>query len=195
VFHDTIATVMGATALTLCVMAAAGPAHAQQPPSGDDPLLAPPGRCAGDDDPAAHHRIQRLAMHCLLNQLRRTAHLPKLRSSPTLRRSATYKARRIAACKIFTHYPCGDALEVPFQAAQLSWRGRWRIGEDLAWAVVADATARTILAKWLRSPTHRHVLLARRFTYVGVRRRRLSMVGAPVGAVLWVAHLGERARR
>ena len=34
------------------------------------------------------------------------------------------------------------------------------------------------------------VLLAKSFTHLGLRRRRLRMKGAPAGAVLWVAHLG-----
>jgi uncharacterized protein YkwD len=188
VFQDTIATVICATALTLCAFAA--PAAAA-----DDPLLPPAGTCRGDSDPRAHHRVQRLAMHCLLGQLRGRAQLPRLRSNATLRRSATYKARRIAACRTFTHNPCGDALDVPFREAQLTRRGRWIVGEDLAWGVERDATARAILAKWLRSPSHRAVLLDKSFSHVGLRRRRLAMKGAPRGSILWVAHLGRPASR
>jgi uncharacterized protein YkwD len=206
VFHDTIATVICATALTLGLaapLAVAEPAQTAkqtatqpEPPAADeDPLLAPPGTCTGDADPEAHHRTQRLAMHCLLAHLRRDADLPRLRSSTSLRHAATFKARRIAACKIFTHNPCGDALDVPFQEAQLTRHGRWVVGEDLAWGVDQDATARAILAKWLRSPSHRRVLLTRRFSHLGLRRRRLSMKGAPRGSVLWVAHLGRPATR
>jgi uncharacterized protein YkwD len=161
----------------------------------DDPLLAPPGRCRGDDAAEAHHRTQRLAMHCLLEQMRRRAGLEPLRSHATLRHSATYKARRIAACKLFTHSPCGDALAVPFREARLTRTGGWRVGENLAWGVEDDATARAILRKWLGSESHRRVLLAERFGHVGVRRRRLRMDGAPVGSVIWVAHLGRRAKR
>lgn len=172
--------------------------HAGQdepPAAEDDPLLAPPGRCRGDADPDAHHRTQRLAMHCLIRHLRRERDLPRLRSSPMLRRSATYKARRIAACRTFTHHPCGDELAVPFRQAQVTRAGRWIVGEDLAWGVGEEASARAILARWLRSPSHRRVLLDRRVTHLGLRRRRLRMRGAPRGSVLWVAHLGRPARR
>ena len=189
-FQDTIATVICATALTLGLLAA--PAGAQR---ADDPLLAPAGACAGDADPSAHHRVQRLAMHCLLDHLRAEAGLRRLREARALRHSATYKARRIAACRVFSHNPCGDALDVPFHRARLTRHGRWLVGEDLGWGVGPDATARAVLAKWLRSPSHRAVLLARRFSHVGLRRRRLAMEGAPRGAVIWVAHLGRPARR
>ena len=134
-------------------------------------------------------------MHCLLRHLRRKADLRPLRSSVELRHSAIFKARRIAACKVFTHHPCGDQLDRPFQEAQLTRRGRWIVGEDLAWDVGREASPRAILRGWLRSPTHRAVLLDRAFTHVGVRRRRLRMRGAPVGAVLWVAHVGRAAKR
>ena len=160
----------------------------------DDPLLAPPGTCTGDADPDAHHRTQRLAMHCLLTYLRREAELPELRSNASLRHSAIYKARRIADCKTFTHNPCGDSLAEPFRRAQVTRRGRWIVGEDLAWGKGTTATARSILEHWLGSPTHREVLLDRQFSHVGVRRRRLRMRGAPRGAVLWVAHVGRPAR-
>ena len=40
-------------------------------------------------------------------------HIIGLSGNATLRRSAIYKARRIADCKTFTHNPCGDALDKP----------------------------------------------------------------------------------
>jgi uncharacterized protein YkwD len=182
----------------LAVLATAAPAVAQDAPRApapaDDPLLVPPGRCAGDDAPAAHHRTQRLAMHCLIRGLRRRAGVPIVRSNVPLRHSATYKARRIAACRVFTHAPCGDELSVPFLQADVTRHGPWTVGEDLGWGAGRRATARDVVGRWLRSPTHRAVLVDERFTHLGVRRRRLRMRGAPVGAVLWVAHLGRRAR-
>ena len=182
---------------TICAMALlvclAAPAAAQDAEA-EDPLLAPPGRCTGDANPEAHHRTQRLAMHCLLDHLRKKAELPALHSNRSLRHSAIYKARRIAECRTFTHNPCGDALAEPFQRAQVTRRGRWIVGEDLAWGKGRGATARAILAHWLESPSHREVLLDGQFDHVGLRRRRLLMEGAPRGAVLWVAHVGRPAR-
>lgn len=187
-----IAAALGAAALALGVAAPAG-AQVQRTDE-DDPLLASRGVCRGDDDPDVHHRIQRLAMHCLIRHLRREAGLRPLRSNTDLRHSAIYKARRIAECKTFTHNPCGDALAEPFRRAQVTRRGRWMVGEDLAWGIRGTATARSVLNHWLASKTHRAVLLDDQFSHVGVRRRRLRMRGAPRGAVLWVVHVGRPIR-
>ena len=180
--------------LATLALAPTAAGQAEAPPEPDDPLLPAAGLCRGSDDPDAHHRIQRLAMHCLVRGVRRRADVPAARSSVALRHSAIYKARRIAACRVFTHAPCGDELAVPFMKARLTSAGPWEVGENLGWGVGPEATARDVVARWLRSPSHRDVLLDPAFTHLGVRRRRLRMEGAPVGAVLWVAHLGRRAR-
>jgi uncharacterized protein YkwD len=181
-------------AAALAVIAALGtaaPAGAQSPPAPEeDPLLPPQGTCAHESNADAHHRLQRLAMHCLVKEVRKRAELKTLNPSVFLRHSATYKARRIADCKTFSHYPCGDKLATPFRQAQVSTEGRWLVGENLAYGVGDDSSPRAILIKWLTSKTHRAVLEDERFGYVGVRRRRLKMKGAPTGSVIWVVHVG-----
>ena len=179
----------GALAVVAAV-AVAAPAGAQQ----RDPLLPPKRACRGATSVEAHHRTQRLAMHCLINLVRVEAGLRKVRSSAVLRHSATYKARRIAECKRFTHSPCGDELAAPFHEADVT-RGRpWYVGENLGWRPFEEATAYEILRGWLASPSHRRVLLDRRFRRLGVRRRRLALADLPHGIVIWVAHLGRPKR-
>ena len=174
----------------LAIAAALNGAQAPEDPE-TDPLLPPQGTCAHEDNVDAHHRLQRLAMHCLLDALRVEAALHELTGSAFLRHSATYKARRIADCKVFSHYPCGDRLAAPFRKASVTTTGRWLVGENLAYGVGDDSSARAILKKWLDSPTHRAVLTDERFEYAGVRRRRLRMKGAPAGSVIWVVHVGR----
>lgn len=185
---------MRATAAVVALAAlAAAPAHASE--SGEDPLLPPARACRGAANVDAHFRTQRLAMHCLINLVRERAELRKVRSSAALRHSATYKARRIAACKRFTHSPCGDDLAAPFHQADVTAHRTWYVGENLGWRPVRKATAFEILRGWLRSGPHRRVLLDRRFTHLGVRRRRLRLNDLPRGIVIWVAHLGTPKRR
>ena len=175
-------------------LALAAPAFALQEEE-KDPLLPPKRACRGAHDVEAHFRTQRLAMHCLINLVRVEAGLRRVRSSVALRHSATYKARRIAACRRFTHSPCGDDLAAPFHQAHVTRHGPWYVGENLGWRPVDEATAYEILRGWLASPTHRRVLLDRRFTHLGVRRRRLRLEDLPRGIVIWVAHLGTPKRR
>jgi uncharacterized protein YkwD len=181
-------------ALALLFLALAAPAAVAQEGK-KDPLLPPARACRGAQNVEAHFRTQRLAMHCLINLVRVKAGRRKVRSSAPLRHSATYKARRIAACKRFTHSPCGDDLAAPFHQAHVTKGRPWFVGENLGWRPIEEATAFEILRGWLASPAHRRVLLDRRFTHLGVRRRRLRLDDLPHGIVLWVAHLGTPKRR
>ena len=181
------------TALALTIAAlTATPAWAQDD---EDPLLPPARACRGATNVDAHFRTQRLAMHCLINLVRVEAGRRRVRSSATLRHSATYKARRIAACKRFTHSPCGDDLAAPFHEADVTSKRPWFVGENLGWRPLEEATAFEILRGWLASPSHRQVLLDPRFSHLGVRRRRLRLDDLPHGIVIWVAHLGKPKRR
>jgi uncharacterized protein YkwD len=184
--------VKAATLLLLVALVGAAPAAAQ---AADDPLL-PPGRaCPGALNVEAHYRTQRLAMHCLINLVRARAGVHRVRSSALLRHSATYKARRIAECKKFTHSPCGDRLARQFHEADVAHGQPWLVGETLGWRPVEEATAFEVLSGWLKSPRHRRVLVDPRFRRLGVRRRRLALDDLPHGIVLWVAHLGVPRRR
>ena len=178
-------------AIALLALPAAAAAQEEE----KDPLLPPKRACRGAHNGEAHFRTQRLAMHCLINLVRMKAELHKVRSSAALRHSATYKARRIAACKRFTHSPCGDDLSAPFHQAHVARHGPWFVGENLGWRPVEEATAFEILRGWLASPSHRRVLIDRRFTHLGVRRRRLRLDDLPSGIVIWVAHLGRPKHR
>lgn len=182
---------MKAGALAVLLVLSPAPVAAAQE---RDPLLPPKRACPGAANVNAHHRIQRLGMHCLINLVRQEAGRRKVRSSTVLRHSATYKARRIAECKRFTHSPCGDELAKPFHEADVTRGGPWYVGENLGWRPFEEATAYEIVRGWLDSPSHRRVLLDRRFTRLGVRRRRLALEDLPRGIVIWVAHLGRPKR-
>src|SRR5687767_7506330 len=106
------------------ILAMAAPAAAQRDDPDPDPLLPAPGACAHEDNAEAHHRLQRLAMHCLLNEVRALTGGPSLDGSVHLRHSATYKARRIADCRSFSHFPCGDRFASSFRKAGVNRDGR-----------------------------------------------------------------------
>ena len=182
-------------ALALAVLLALPSAAAARQYVEEDPLLPPARACRGSQNVEAHFRTQRLAMHCLINLVRKEAGRRKVLSSALLRHSATYKARRIAACKRFTHSPCNDDLAASFHQADLTTKRPWFVGETLGWRLAEESTAHEIVRGWLSSPSHRSVLLDRRFTHLGVRRRRLRLDDLPYGIVIWVAHLGKPKKR
>ena len=186
---------MKAAALAVTAVLLALPSGAAAQDAEEDPLLPPARACRGAQNVDAHYRTQRLAMHCLINLVREEAGLRRTRSSAALRHSATYKARRIAECKRFTHSPCDDDLAASFHQADVTKKRPWFVGENLGWRGVEEATAFEILRGWLDSPSHRRVLLDRRFTHLGVRRRRLRLDDLPSGIVIWVAHLGTPKKR
>lgn len=177
------------TALLAACLCVPAPAAAE-----GDPLLPPRGSCPGDEAALARAAAQRTAMYCLVLSVRKRARMRTLQPTTELGRSAGLKARRIAACRFFTHHPCGDSVSVPFQRARLARERAWLVGEDLAWQPYGKATARSVLDAWLASSVHRAVMLDPRFTHIGVRLRRVALQDAPSGIVIWVAHLGTPVR-
>ena len=133
-----------------------------------DPLLPSKRACKGATNVEAHPRTQRLAMHCLVNLVRTKAGRRKVRSSAALRHSATYKARRIAACKRFTHSPCGDQLAAPFHQAHVTKHRAWFVGENLGWGVGSHGSPRAIVHSWMNSAGHRDNVLRGAFHHVGI---------------------------
>jgi hypothetical protein len=47
-------------------------------------------------------------------------------------------------------------------------RGRWHVGENLAWGTLRRARPAAVVAAWLRSPSHRRIMLDPRYRVVGV---------------------------
>jgi uncharacterized protein YkwD len=122
----------------------------------------------------------------LINQVRRRAGLPALRSDRALRRAAGLKVGRIASCGQFTHTPCGAPFTATFRAA--GWR-RGTMGENIAFGSSVLGTPQAILQSWLRSPGHRANLLSRKFRFQGLAVRTVALPG--IGAVrVWANTFG-----
>jgi uncharacterized protein YkwD len=55
--------------------------------------------------------------------------------------------------------------------ARTGWmhgRGCWHVGENLAWGTLRKARPAAIVAAWLRSPSHRRIMLDARYRVVGI---------------------------
>jgi uncharacterized protein YkwD len=114
-----------------------------------------------------------------LNRVRRRHGLRRLHYSPTLARSSQRYARHLMRTDRFGHAP----------RIRANPSFRW-LGEVLAmhrgWRPRSSSTIRS----WMRSPTHRHVLLSRNFRRVGAGRAIGRFGGRR--ATIWVMQVGRR---
>ena len=150
---------------------------------------ARPAATAGVHACASATQLQ--AMVCLVNQTRAAHGLRPVRVSATLRRSAQLRANAIVRCRQFSHTPCGQSFASVFRAAGYT-RGRYSVGENIAWGSGSLASAQHALASWLTSPPHRRVLLTRTWRELGVVAVGVNGVFAPGANTVWVAQFGRR---
>src|SRR4051812_44947381 len=92
-----------------------------------------------------------------LNALRSRQGVTPLRLDTRLSRAAVRHSRDMVHRRYFAHESITGA---PFSSriAATGWmrgRGRWSVGETLAWGLGESATPESIIAAWLRSPSHR----------------------------------------
>jgi uncharacterized protein YkwD len=119
-----------------------------------------------------------VAMFRTINKIRSAHGVQKLRPSYSLFRSSRRYARRMMRSDRFGHL------------ARIPVASRFRsAGETLAVHHGWRLSPRRTVYRWMRSPSHRAVLLSRRFTRLGVGRARGRM-GRAV-ATTWVAHVGR----
>ena len=136
--------------------------------------------------PAAHQQ----AVAVLVNRERARRGLLAVRSSRLLRISARRWALVQTRLSRFGH---GD-LHRRAGAFPFGLRGgrvRWTVGENLAWGLHRNSTPRRIVRAWMRSPTHRAVLLgAWRYGSV-VSLPDAPMPGRQTSGVTVVQHFGR----
>jgi uncharacterized protein YkwD len=105
-------------------------------------------------------------------------------------RSAQLRARAIARCRQFSHTPCGQSFAAPFRSVGYA-RGSYSVAENLAYATSAPPPQAAI-RRWLDSPPHRRVLLARGFRELGAAVVTVDGLAPGGPATVWVAHFGRR---
>jgi uncharacterized protein YkwD len=149
----------------LCVAAApAGPVIA--------PAAAAPSSCAHAQAAAGSLGAGAAAetLRCLINAERARRGLRPVRGDTRLRRAAGRHARDMATHGYFAHV----ARDGSSPAARVRRTGylrgarSWSVGEALAWGRDAGAAPRRLVARLLRSPSHRAIILNPAFREVGV---------------------------
>jgi uncharacterized protein YkwD len=146
--------------------------------------LAPVGACRGADDPSAAPLAQQRAIRCLVNWARERRALGRLAPSPALRRAAVIKGKRVAACGQLSHTPCDADLTAAVRASGYRFSA---FGENLFATPRPATTARSVVAAWLRSASHRQTLLHPGFRELGTARVAAPQLLGDRHAVVWVA--------
>jgi uncharacterized protein YkwD len=113
-----------------------------------------------------------------INKARQAYGLPALRYSPSLGRSSGRFARRLVRIDRFAHAP----------RIQASRRFR-RLGECLGRQSGFQLRRSKMIRAWLRSPSHRAILLSRAFNRVGAAPARGRFWGRR--STIWVAQFGR----
>jgi uncharacterized protein YkwD len=139
---------------------------------GRAPLLAVLALLAAVLLPAAPSRANGPAQSLLraLNATRAEHGVPPLRTDHRLARAARAHSADMVAHHYFAHEsrrgerPC----ERVARTGWLHGRGHWWVGETLAWGIGRRGRPPAVVAAWLSSPPHRHVMLRSRYRVVGI---------------------------
>ncbi|MGH2762907.1 MAG: CAP domain-containing protein [Thermoleophilaceae bacterium] len=126
---------------------------------------------------AAHAGVRERGMVDELNRVRAKHDLPALRASESLEGSAFAYAGRLMESGWFGH--AGSISAPP---------GFRMLGETLSVHRGRRLRRARTVRRWLRSPTHRALILSRQFAWVGAGYSRGRFRGRR--ATIWVLHLG-----
>jgi uncharacterized protein YkwD len=135
------------------------------------PAFAQSGRCPGASSvpTAANVSGEDDVTVCLINAERTDRGLRPLHRDKDLAQAARRQASDMARRNYFSHgTPGGADLGDRLRAAGYGRMQSWRAGEALGWGTGSRATPAALVAEWLASPEHRHLLLDRGFRELGV---------------------------
>jgi uncharacterized protein YkwD len=127
------------------------------------------------------HSSARTTTLCLINAERGKAGAQPLRLDAKLHRAAVRHSRDMVAQRYFAHESRNGA-RFSSRIARTGWmsgRGRWSVGENLAWGSGTQATPTSVVNAWMHSAGHRQNMLNPRFHVIGIG----IVSGAPVGDV------------
>lgn len=128
-----------------------------------------------------------------VNRERVARELVRLDPDPRLALAAQRHARDMVRRGFFSHVtPEGGGMTTRVRAAgYLRTPAGWALGEVLAWGAGSCSTPAAVVAAWMASPSHRRVLLGRRYRELGVGvALGTPFAPAPVGGATYAAELG-----
>lgn len=151
--------------------------------------------CANRDLPyEANPAVVREAMLCELGEVRERRDARQLRSSEELEIAASRHAADMFERRFFSHVsPGGGDLTDRARRAGFARDGcSWAVGEVLAWGVGSRSTAAGTVRAWMRSPSHRRIIVSDRYGRLGLGMQLGTPYDGFVGGVTVAAVLGRR---
>ena len=161
------------------------------PLAADDAAAA----CANRDVPyESNPAVVHEAMLCEIAELRERRDARRLRTNAELGLAAGGHAADMFQRRFFSHVsPDGGGLADRARNAGFARPNcSWAVGEVLAWGVGSRSTARGTIRAWLRSPSHRRVLVSGRYGQVGLGTQLGTPYDEYPGGVTVAAVLGRR---
>jgi uncharacterized protein YkwD len=141
---------------------------------------------------ATANSTYRWRLYLAINEVRANHGLHALRLAPGLRTIAQNHSDGMVKHDYFAHTsPTGSTLYHRVLTSNFQTYGEWWAGENLAWGTGTIGTPRYIVKMWLDSPEHRAIMLAPRYTWIGIGRRVGNFLGHS-NAVVWTADFGHR---
>jgi uncharacterized protein YkwD len=161
------------------------------PLAADDAAAA----CANRDLPyESNPAVAREAMLCEIAELRERRDARRLRPNAELEVAAGRHAADMFERRYFSHVSPGggDLADRARRSGFAREECMWAVGEVLAWGAGSRSTARGTIRAWLRSPSHRRVLVSERYGQLGLGMQLGTPFDAFRGGVTVAAVLGRR---
>jgi uncharacterized protein YkwD len=138
--------------------------------------------------------LAREALRCEIARARARHDVHRLRSDPQLELAAARHAADMVQRRYFAHTsPGGGDVGDRAQRAGYAASGcTWTVGEILAWGAGRRSTAAALVRAWMSSPSHRRILVSRRYRELGVGLRAGTPVEGLRDGVTAAAVLGRR---
>jgi uncharacterized protein YkwD len=149
-------------AAALATLAAATPAHAGVTACSSSTATAQPS-------PANVDQVERTVL-CLVNRERTSRGLKRLRASGKLATAAARHSQDMVRRGYFDHVsPNGGTMQTRIkQTGWFSGNRAFAFAENIAWGSGELGSAQSIVESWMNSTGHRHNILNRQYTELGV---------------------------
>jgi uncharacterized protein YkwD len=151
--------------------------------------------CANRDvEFVANPAVMRDALMCEIAGVRERRDIRDLRGNAQLDEAASLHATDMVQRRFFSHVSPGggDLADRARRSGFAKRRCSWMVGEVLAWGVGSRSTAAGTVQAWMNSPSHRRILISRRYGQIGIGLQAGTPYDAYPTGLTAAAVLGRR---